>query len=67
MTEYDFSPEAYERYLATQNRIARWVDETERHKTEFEHPFRAPAPVAAAAAAINDDEIDRERSVSTFE
>ena len=28
MTEYDYSPEAYERYLATQNRIARWVDGT---------------------------------------
>ncbi|KAF9534079.1 hypothetical protein CPB83DRAFT_422709 [Crepidotus variabilis] len=31
MTEYDFSPAAYERAAATQNRIARWVDETKRH------------------------------------
>jgi hypothetical protein len=28
MTEYDYSPEAFERYLATQQRIARWVDQT---------------------------------------
>ena len=28
MTEYDYSPEAYERHLATQEKIARWVDQT---------------------------------------
>ncbi|KAF9535414.1 hypothetical protein CPB83DRAFT_830438 [Crepidotus variabilis] len=37
MTEYDYSPEAYERYLATQNRIAKWVDDAERHRPEFKH------------------------------
>ncbi|PPQ62850.1 hypothetical protein CVT24_000544 [Panaeolus cyanescens] len=37
MTEYDFSPEAYERYIATQNRIANWVQKTERHRSEFQH------------------------------
>ena len=26
MTEYDFSPEAYDRYMATQTRISNWVD-----------------------------------------
>ena len=36
MTEYDFSPQAYERYLATQNRIANWVDKTEQHRGEFQ-------------------------------
>jgi len=39
MTEYDFSPEARERYLATQNRIARWVDQT--NKQPAENPFVA--------------------------
>jgi len=29
MTEYDYSPEAYERYLSTQQRISRWVDHTQ--------------------------------------
>ncbi|EDR02374.1 putative leucine-rich protein [Laccaria bicolor S238N-H82] len=37
MTEYDFSPEAYERHLATQQRIGRWVDETEKYPQE--NPF----------------------------
>lgn len=31
MTEYDYSPDAYERYLATQKRIARWAEDTSRH------------------------------------
>jgi hypothetical protein len=26
MTEYDYSPEAYERYMATQSRISNWID-----------------------------------------
>jgi len=34
MTEYDFSPEAHERHLATQARIARWVDDTNSHSPE---------------------------------
>ncbi|KAF8971363.1 hypothetical protein BDZ97DRAFT_1236515 [Flammula alnicola] len=44
MTEYDYSPEAYERHLATQNRIANWVDTTEQHRPQFEH---AVGPSAA--------------------
>lgn len=28
MSEYDYSPEAFERHLATQRRIERWVDQT---------------------------------------
>ncbi|KAF8736551.1 hypothetical protein AX14_014385 [Amanita brunnescens Koide BX004] len=35
MTEYDYSPEAYDRYLATQRRISHWVDNTELHRAEF--------------------------------
>lgn len=35
MTEYDFSPEAFERYMHTQRRIAHWVDETEEHRPQF--------------------------------
>ena len=47
MTEYDFSPEAYERYTATQNRIAQWVDNMEQHRPEFQHAVLSksfPAP-----------------------
>ncbi|KAJ7588093.1 hypothetical protein C8J56DRAFT_65089 [Mycena floridula] len=39
MTEYDHSPEAYQNLRATQERIARWVDETEANKERFESPF----------------------------
>jgi hypothetical protein len=35
MTEYDFSPEAHERYMHTQQRIASWVDQTEEHRPQF--------------------------------
>ncbi|KAG5642382.1 hypothetical protein DXG03_002940 [Asterophora parasitica] len=35
MTEYDYSPEGYERYMQTQNRIANWVNQTEQHRPEF--------------------------------
>jgi hypothetical protein len=31
MTEYDFSPEAYERHIATQNRISNWIDSVSQH------------------------------------
>jgi hypothetical protein len=47
MTEYDYSPEAYERFVATQNRIAKWVNDTEQHRPQFQpavnvaqHPHR---------------------------
>lgn len=35
MTEYDFSPEAYDHHLRTQARIARWVDQTETYRDDF--------------------------------
>jgi hypothetical protein len=57
MTEYDYSPEAYERYLATQNRIAKWVDETEHHRSEFKHAVptgssRDSSPEASLASKL---------------
>ncbi|KAK0191814.1 hypothetical protein F5146DRAFT_614286 [Armillaria mellea] len=39
MTEYDFSPEAAERYQATMRRISRWVDDADAHACEFKSPF----------------------------
>ncbi|PBK82626.1 hypothetical protein ARMGADRAFT_731313 [Armillaria gallica] len=39
MTEYDYSPEAAERYQATMRRISRWVDDAEAHAGEFKSPF----------------------------
>jgi hypothetical protein len=40
MTEIDYSPEAYERHLATQRRIAHWAADACLHS----HEFQAPAP-----------------------
>ncbi|KAK0464154.1 hypothetical protein IW261DRAFT_1598745 [Armillaria novae-zelandiae] len=39
MTEYDYSPDAIERYQATMRRISRWVDDAEAHACEFKSPF----------------------------
>ncbi|KIM48255.1 hypothetical protein M413DRAFT_226400 [Hebeloma cylindrosporum] len=46
MTEYDYSPEAYERYLATQTRIANWVDKTEQHRPYFQPAVPSGSPPA---------------------
>lgn len=47
MTEYDYSPEGYERHLETQARIERWVDNAERKRSEFQSPFiSTPRPEA---------------------
>ncbi|KAF9568447.1 hypothetical protein CPC08DRAFT_757546 [Agrocybe pediades] len=51
MTEYDFSPEAYERYLATQARIANWVDKTEQHRAQFEHAIQPSPPPSGSPPA----------------
>ncbi|KAF8644639.1 hypothetical protein AX16_008359 [Volvariella volvacea WC 439] len=52
MTEYDYSPEAYERYLETQARIAKWVDHAETKRAEFTNPF-VPAP----RSDLDEDEV----------
>ncbi|KAJ7600034.1 hypothetical protein C8J56DRAFT_1037649 [Mycena floridula] len=45
MTEYDYSPEAMERFMANQQRIAKWVDNTEAHSHEFIAPD-VPSPTS---------------------
>ncbi|KAG6860525.1 hypothetical protein C0995_010200 [Termitomyces sp. Mi166 len=42
MTEYDYSPEAYERYLATQQRISKWVATTEGYRNEYGNALTVP-------------------------
>ncbi|KAG6890848.1 hypothetical protein C0992_012487 [Termitomyces sp. T32_za158] len=42
MTEYDFSPEAYERYMRGQHRIRRWVHHTD--QTPKADPYQAATP-----------------------
>lgn len=45
MTEYDYSEEGYKRYLETQQRISRWVDNTNSHSNEYKSPFGARSDV----------------------
>ncbi|KIK24746.1 hypothetical protein PISMIDRAFT_677823 [Pisolithus microcarpus 441] len=43
MTEYDFSPAAYERYIAQQHRVSNWVHDTNKHK--WSNPYvLSPTP-----------------------
>jgi len=39
MTEYDYSPAAYERFMESQSRVGRWVDNATDHAREFANPF----------------------------
>ncbi|PPQ73898.1 hypothetical protein CVT26_011731 [Gymnopilus dilepis] len=60
MTEYDYSPEAFEAYIHKQQQIARWVDRTNRSPQK--NPF-TPATPAVQALALDrgldsDDEYD---------
>ncbi|EJD08443.1 uncharacterized protein FOMMEDRAFT_16804 [Fomitiporia mediterranea MF3/22] len=61
MTEYDYSPDAVERYIAKQNSVARWVDSQEYQKHAYRNPF-VPDPKDSANAR---DGRNLSRSVST--
>ena len=37
MTEYDFSPDAYQRHMENMHSISRWVDYTEQHRSQFDN------------------------------
>ncbi|KAJ7290299.1 hypothetical protein C8J57DRAFT_1275640 [Mycena rebaudengoi] len=50
MTEYDYSPEARQRYMATQNRIANWVDKTESYP-HLKSPFTPRSSTGSASTA----------------
>jgi hypothetical protein len=65
MTEYDYSPEAYERYVRKQQAIARWVDNTNLHTPA--NPF-VPLPDASSSTYRSQDRglnVDYERPSSS--
>jgi len=39
MTEYDYSPEGYERYMATQSRVSNWVNSQAQCAHQYQSPF----------------------------
>lgn len=52
MTEYDYSPEAYERYLATQNRVSNWVNEQTAYSRQYKS---AVVPRSVSTPPVKDD------------
>ncbi|KAJ8489814.1 hypothetical protein ONZ45_g13432 [Pleurotus djamor] len=52
MTEYDYSPEAYERYIAKQHAIASWVDNTKQYPPA--NPFVPTTPAVQARSLQRD-------------
>lgn len=61
MTEYDFSPQAYERHLATQTRIAHWVDDTNEHSPA--NPF-LPLPGEHGAVQNSHPQLPQQTATS---
>ncbi|KAF8162956.1 hypothetical protein B0H34DRAFT_301387 [Crassisporium funariophilum] len=59
MTEYDYSPEAFERHLHKQNTIANWVDRT--NQVPLRNPFTPATPAVQALHLRNDREYDSDR------
>lgn len=53
MTEYDFSPGAWEAHLAKQASIARWSQETAQQKHAYSNPFK-PSPEEIARKDASD-------------
>ena len=55
MTEYDYSPAAYERYIAQQSRVSNWVRETKKHP--LSNPYLlSPTPRDRTFYDSSDDE-----------
>ncbi|KAJ3732394.1 hypothetical protein DFJ43DRAFT_306794 [Lentinula guzmanii] len=52
MTEYDYSPEGYQRYLDTQRRISKWVQNTNAHASEFRSPFGIRSEVSSGVRTL---------------
>ncbi|KIM76072.1 hypothetical protein PILCRDRAFT_13099 [Piloderma croceum F 1598] len=52
MTEYDYSPAAYDRYMRNQNRVSNWVSHTKAHSRQYSNPF---VPSAAGSVRADDD------------
>ncbi|KAJ7288874.1 hypothetical protein C8J57DRAFT_1281466 [Mycena rebaudengoi] len=64
MTEYDYSEEGYQRHLATQSRIATWVDRTQ--SVPQANPFTPPTPAAGQPQPLpHDSDRGRKRRSST--
>ncbi|KAG5651954.1 hypothetical protein H0H81_006803 [Sphagnurus paluster] len=59
MTEYDFSPEAYEHHMKKQRKIGRWVDDTNRAWPNLGDPFQPATPAAGLLVELPPDRAAR--------
>lgn len=50
MTEYDYSPAAYERYIANQTRVSKWVDGQAAHASQYSSPFVPPSSSSSSSS-----------------
>jgi len=67
MTEYDYSPEAYERHIAKQQSIARWVERQAQEAPRYANPFlpsEAGVPEQQPRYIPTHNNEDRQRSVT---
>lgn len=46
MTEYDYSPAAYEKYISTQHRVSDWVSSQSDHTQSYGNPFMPSSHVS---------------------
>ena len=68
MTEYDYSPAAYEKYLRTQTRVSNWVSQTKAHERQYSNPFVASvmgSPAAFSAQSLPPHKPEPKRSKSS--
>ncbi|KAF9533419.1 hypothetical protein CPB83DRAFT_473110 [Crepidotus variabilis] len=59
MTEYDYSPEAFEAFMHKQYKISTWVDKT--NKSPPCNPFTPATPAVHAALALEDERRHRRK------
>jgi hypothetical protein len=58
MTEYDYSPEAHQRYMETQSRISNWTRQTAQHASEYENPFKSTDPNLLSRSDFYSKDVD---------
>ncbi|KZP27069.1 hypothetical protein FIBSPDRAFT_319081 [Athelia psychrophila] len=67
MTEYDYSPAAYDKYMRTQNRVSNWVSHTKAHERQYSNPFVASimgTPAAFSSQSLPQQKPEPKRSKS---
>lgn len=67
MTEVDYSPEAYNRYMATRARVGNWAAETSSYAAQYTHPFESHQPRTTPGAFGPVPEVRPSDSISLYD